>query len=298
MILAKLQTGEVGLAGFAVLLRAAYHAFSLGAAGLGFFSLLFGARLRVEDAGRLRRWRVLGAGLGLLAGLATTTAHVTMLAENGTPIDPEAWRVMVASHAGAAYGVAGTGLLLLSLSGLRGGTRLATAVGGLLICASYLLMGHSTQLTPRLPVAALLFVHLVLVAFWLGSLPALVLVLRGAPCAADLVQRWSRMAMVAVPVLGVAGLALAWSVLGGPRSLVASPYGLALLAKLAGVVLLIGFAAWNRYRLTPALFAAPEDAAPRLARSITAEAVVALVVLYTAAEMTSTSPPGFPHHMH
>ena len=37
--------------------------------------------------------------------------------------------------------------------------------------------------------------------------------------------------------------------------------------------------------------------ADQLARSVAAEAVVALLVLYAAAEMVSTSPEGFAHRM-
>jgi len=298
VILAKLQTGEIGLAGLAVPLRAAYYTFSLGGAGLGFFTLLFGTRQRAGDAARLRRWTAAAALLGLLFGFATIATHVAMLAEHGMPADSETWGIMLASGAGTSHALGGAGLLLLALSGFGARWTWLAATGGLVVCASYVFMGHSTQVVPRLPVACLLSVHLAVAAFWLGSLPALLLVLQQGHGAAPIVETWSRAAMIAVPVLLAAGLALSWSILGSLRDLIRSGYGWALVAKVIGVTVMLGFAAWNRYRLTPAIAAAQPGAAQRLARSIAAEAIVALLVLYAAAEMTSTSPPGFPHRMH
>ena len=74
-----------------------------------------------------------------------------------------------------------------------------------------------------------------------------------------------------------------------------SKYGWALLAKVAYVAVLLGFASWHRWRLTPALSAGAPGAGRRLARSIAFEAVVAFLVLYAAAEMVSTSPEGLVH---
>ena len=53
---------------------------------------------------------------------------------------------------------------------------------------------------------------------------------------------------------------------------------------------LLGFAAWHRYRLTPAPAAGAPGAGRRLSRSVMAEAAVALLVPYATAEMVSTSP--------
>ena len=160
-----------------------------------------------------------------------------------------------------------------------------------MVCASYALLGHTTELAPRPLLAGLLLVHLLVAAFWVGSLPPLAWAARrDGPGAARLVENWARVASVAVPVLVAAGLLLAWWILGGVGELLGSWYGWALLAKVALVAVLLGFAAWHRFRLTPALAARAPGAGARLARSVTAEAVVALLVLWAAAEMVSTSP--------
>jgi len=298
VILAALQTGEAGHAGAAVVLRAAYYAGSLGGAGLAFFALLFGARQEMADAARTRRWAAGAALLGIAAGVGALAAQVGVLTGGETLLDADIWGVVVASRAGISYALGGAGLLLVAL--LAFGRRWAApaALGGLLACASYAAVGHTTVLAPRPALAALLTIHLAVAAFWIGGLPPLAWASRReGPAAARLVEGWARVAALAVPVLAAAGLVLAWRILGGARQLFASWYGWALLAKVTLVSALLGFAAWHRYRLTLALAAGAPGAGRRLSRSVMAEAGVALLVLYAVAEMVSTSPEDLTHRV-
>ena len=291
MIPALLGGGEVGYAAAAVPLRAAHYAGNLGGAGLAFFALLFGSRLAAEDWARLRRWACGAAGLGILAGLGVLAAQAGALAGGETLLDAEVWGVVVRSRAGASYALGGLGLLLVALLALGPRWTAAAAAGGVLACASHLLLGHTTQGGPRPLLAGLLLVHLLVAAFWIGSLPPLARAARReGPRAARLVEDWARLAAVAVPALVAAGLLLAWWILGGIRQVLMSWYGWALLAKIASFAVLLGFASWHRWRLAPALSAGAPGAGRRLARSIAFEAVVALLVLYAAAEMVSASP--------
>lgn len=298
MILALLQGSELSYAA-AVVLRAAYYAGSLGGAGLAFFALLFGARLDPGDAGRLHRWAGGAALFGIVAGLGVLIAHVGVLMDGESLTDPDAWDIVLGSRAGTSYGAGGIGLLLVASLALGRRWAPLSAAGGVLVCASYALLGHTTSLSPRPLLAALLLVHLLCAAFWIGSLPPLAWAARrGGPQAACLVRNWAGAAAAAVPALVAAGLALAWWILDDLGQLIRSWYGLALLAKIGFVAALLGFAAWHRYSLTPALAAGLPGAGARLARSIAVEAVVALLVLYAAAEMVSASPPGLTHRMH
>ena len=173
------------------------------------------------------------------------------------------------------------------------------ATGGILACASYALLGHTTTLASRPLLAGLLLIHLVVAAYWIGSLPPLAWVSRrDGPGTARLVEDWARVAAMAVPVLVAAGLVLAWWILGDLGQLVGSWYGWALMAKVALVAVLLGFAAWHRFRLTPALAARTPGAGAKLARSVAVEALVVILVLYAAAEMVSTSPESVVHRMH
>nr|WP_264185722.1 CopD family protein [Roseicella aerolata] len=289
-----LRTGEVGWGGVAVVLRAAYYTGSLGGAGLAFFALLFGTRREV-DPRRLGRWAAGAALLGIAAGLGVLTAQVAELTGGEALGDREAWDVVLGSRAGASYGLGGIGLLLVAALALGSRWAAVAATGGVVACASYALLGHTTELAPRPLLAALLLVHLVVAAYWIGSLPPLAWAARrDGPGAARLVEDWARIAAGAVPVLVAAGLLLAWWILGGIGELLGSWYGWALLTKLSLVAVLLGFAAWHRFRLTPALASRAPEGGVRLARSVTAEAVVALLVLWAAAEMVSTSPGGMP----
>jgi hypothetical protein len=89
--------GEPGwAAGAAVVLpRAAYYAGSLGAAGLAFFALLFGARLETAEAVRLRRWAAGASLLGLAAAVGSLAAQVGSLTGRGTIADAEVWGVVL-----------------------------------------------------------------------------------------------------------------------------------------------------------------------------------------------------------
>ncbi|WP_043359682.1 copper resistance D family protein [Belnapia sp. F-4-1] len=299
MILTLLQGGELGWGAAAVVLRAAYYAGSLGGAGLAFFALLFGARLDPGDARRLRHWATSASMLAIVAALGALTAHVGVLMGGNSLTDPEGWSIILLSPAGASYGLGGVGLLLVATLGAGLNWTQFAAAGGLMVCASYTLLGHTTTVAPRPLLAGLLLVHLAVAAYWIGSLPPLAWVSRrDGPQAARLVEDWSRVAAIAVPVLVAAGLALAWWILGDLGQLVGSWYGWALMAKVAFVAILLAFAAWHRFRLTPALAARVPGAGARLARSVAVEAVVALLVLWAAAEMVSTAPTSVAHRMH
>ncbi|MER7055217.1 copper resistance protein CopC [Streptomyces sp. NPDC000351] len=87
--------------------------------------------------------------------------------------------------------------------------------------------------------------HLLATAVWLGGLVALLLTLRGCPDAGT-VARFSRTAFVSVTVLVVTGVYQSWRGLGSWPALTETTYGRLLLAKLAGVAVLLAAAAVSR----------------------------------------------------
>ncbi|NEE22119.1 copper resistance protein CopC/CopD [Streptomyces sp. SID7499] len=99
--------------------------------------------------------------------------------------------------------------------------------------------------------------HLLATGVWLGGLVALLLTLRRS--AGDdlpaVVPRFSRIAFASVTVLAVTGLYQSWRGLGSLSALTGTSYGRLLLAKLAGVCVLLLVAGYSR-RWT-ALIAAP-----------------------------------------
>lgn len=99
-----------------------------------------------------------------------------------------------------------------------------------------------------------MLLHATGVAFWLGALMPLAVLLRRKKGASLLVvQRFSRFAVAVVVILVLTGLALAAVQLESPSALFETKYGIILLIKLLLVAALLGLAALNRFRFTPAL---------------------------------------------
>ena len=291
MILELLGPGSDPLRALSVALRLAYYVACLGAAGLAIFTMGFGRLQEASDVASCRRLTLALVAAGLASSLAWLAAQVA-LASDGDPFDAEVWDMMLASRPGISVLVTWAGLLTMALATWTG--RIAwplAAVGVVAIAVSFTQVGHTTQHQPRWLLATALGVHLLAAAFWAGSLLPLMIASRQAgPQAASLVEGWARVASWVVAGLVVAGGTLAWLLVGQLDLLVTTAYGWALLGKVALVGALLGFAAWHRFRLTPALAAGAPGSGGRLAASIGWEIVVMALVFWAVAEMTSTSP--------
>jgi copper transport protein len=122
-------------------------------------------------------------------------------------------------------------------------------------------------------------------AVWIGGLIAIALMLAKSSDAspergAATVARFSAVGAWLVGALAVAGTVMAWRTVGTLR-LWENNYGIALLIKLGVVVVILGIAAWNRYRLLPAVVRAPRDKPARkiLSGAVRAEALLLVAVL-------------------
>jgi copper resistance protein D len=101
-----------------------------------------------------------------------------------------------------------------------------------------------------------------------------------------------------VSVLVLSGLINAWVLIGPEHALEAfgQVYGQVLIIKLVLVAAMLGFAAWNRWKLTPllrqAIAGSGEDTAVRRLRlSVGAETALAVVVLALVALLGTLEPP-------
>ena len=103
-------------------------------------------------------------------------------------------------------------------------------------------------------------------------------------------QRFSRLAVPVVGRLVLSGLGLAIVQLESFGALIETRYGIILLVKLMLVTVLLGLAALNRYRLTPAVAADPQNTRP-LIGSILIECVVVVGILAVVAGWRFTPPP-------
>ncbi len=163
----------------------------------------------------------------------------------------------------------------------------ALAAVGLSLAAS----GHAATAPPQGLTRPMVFLHGTGVAFWVGALaPLAAMTWRQADGTLAVLNRFSRVAVPVVGILMLSGLVLAIVQLQRAGALIDTDYGLILSTKLVLVAVLLGLAALNRYRLTPALARAASDARPLL-RSILAEGFVVAGILFVVAGWRFTPPP-------
>src|SRR5262249_33838250 len=136
-----------------------------------------------------------------------------------------------------------------------------------------------------------MFLHGAGVAFWLGALAPLLLLLRQPRAAVlPILNRFSTIAVPVVGLLALSGLTLVVVQLGSVAALVETRYGAILSIKLALVGALLALAGLNRFRLAPAV--ARDGTATRpLARSVLLECILALAILAVVAGWRFTPPP-------
>lgn len=231
------------------------------------------------------------AGLALVAaviGFMLRGAALTGGADGMT--DPEMLDLLWQTPVGGAltFRLAGAALIMAGLFVPRVGHWISLA-GGVLAMWSFAQIGHVPGLE-QYGVRVLLLLHLLGIAFWIGILGPLRVLSRGPEhleSAAHLGHQFGQAASVIVPVLILAGLLMAWLLLGDLTALATTGYGQTLLAKLVLVGVVLTLAAANKLRFVPAMQAGDAQAGRRLARSIEIETAVILVVLAATATLTS-----------
>ncbi len=251
---------------------------ALTAAGAAFFLAFVGdGATGTAAAGRwVRRAAVVGAA----GAAATVVAQAALASGRGVTALTDASVLRPALTGGLGWQ---TAALLVGLAAvvlvplLRGIAADAVALyGGLVVAGSYAFWGHATEAEQSWISIGADVVHVAVAAVWAGGVLALFVLLRArladrrhpadgdydeAPilASARLVVGFSTAALVSVTLLWLAGGAMAWQTVGSPGALLDSGYGRALAIKLGLVVVLMAMAAYNRFRLVPAII---DDAEP------------------------------------
>jgi copper transport protein len=207
---------------------------------------------------------------------------------------PLVWRTGFENSYGTAACIAAVASLL-ALAALRlrhaASARILALAAAALAGVALASTGHASAASPQWLTRPAVFLHVVAIAFWIGALLPLGLLLReGGPSAAAL-ARFSRAIPFAVAPLVAAGIVLAVIQVGEPAALWTTAYGRVLLAKLALLVALFGLAAINRWRLTGAAAAGEAVARKRLVRATAAELVLAVAIFGVVATWRFTPPP-------
>jgi copper transport protein len=240
-------------------------------------------------------------------------------------LPPESGATQTAARRAGLIGLAGSLLLLvlalLSLGNARARTQVLTqlVLAAVLAACFALWRRHAAWIVAALAGVALTFrnlpsgrwqalvnpLHVTAASLWIGSLLVLVVaglpaVLRGSVPAdrregliAEMVARFSNLALAAAALLGATGVTTAWLHLKYLSALWTTSYGYALIAKLCVVAIVAALGAWNWRRMRPRLGA--EGAARILQRSATTELVFAGIVLAITAVLVSLPAPRLPH---
>ena len=136
-------------------------------------------------------------------------------------------------------------------------------------------IGHPAAIHPMLSIPSKI-VHLLAGAIWLGGLIWLVTVIHREdvdfPAEARRVSSTALVCVIAILLSGVLQTAL---FVNAPGDLIHSGYGRLALIKVAGLVVLIGLGAFNRFLLLPAV----EDSSIRPALSRTVRQEIAIVII-------------------
>lgn len=285
-----------GVTAVEILVKTAVSAGSLAAAGSA-LALLSLRRFDGAAARSVRRTAVAGAAFAAAASVLRIPVRASFLMGGSMAgaFEPAIVGMVVESPLGTSLWVRLGGLALVGLVVVdRRAARAAAGLGAVLVCASFAFRGHSLE-EPRIVLGGLVALHLLGLAFWVGVFaPLHRLAGRDAHAAGALAAEFSAWAVRIVPALAAAGAALFVILTVDPLAALATPYGQLLAAKLALFTLLLGLAALNRYRLTPALQMRTLRAGANLRRSIRLEALVVLAILATTATVTTVASPERP----
>ena len=242
----------------------------------------------------------------VLAGAATLllVAHLLAWLREATPghsLDTD-WTSRALGTGPGAMELWRIGLTLVALwaAVLARRPRVAAvfALGALAVSGA---IGHPAAIVPlaSIPAKAL---HLIASALWLGGL--LWLAVAGTSDHASFhreAQRVSSVALIAVIVVALSGAAQSFIFLPSVGALVTTAYGWLVVAKVAGMVILIAFGAHHRYRVLPALggvnapasskyLVAGADGAKVLRRSVWREIGVMAIVIALGGLLAYVSP--------
>jgi putative copper resistance protein D len=281
--------------GVSVILRALGFIAIFQAAGMAIFMATFQAMLTPATASGLRRTGLAAAVAALLLVAIHFTMEPARLGGDLAAIANAGLRdIVLHSSLAEAFAWRACGLLLLIIGfalPARSG-QLISLLGALLLLIAFTRTGHATTHSPRFLLAALLLSHIATVAFWFGSLLPLRRVATREPptAAARIVETFSRLALWLVPLLAVAGIALAILLLQDWSNL-ATPYGRLVLLKVVLFSVLMMLAALNRRRYGPALASGVPRAATAFSRVVLAEFILIAAVLGTTAALTTFHSP-------
>ncbi|WP_262347554.1 copper resistance CopC/CopD family protein [Nocardioides dongxiaopingii] len=263
---------------------------------------------RTNLADRSRGWLVRTARVGAVAtavawliGLPLTAMYL-LGGDTGSLTRGSTWAILsTTEYAVTTVVVLGVGLGAVLLgAGLPDAVRGRVALVAVVVAAcAPALVGHTRAESPEWLVVGADMLHLLAGSVWLGGLLALALTLvdlaeRGT-LGAEVLARFSGIAAGVLAALVITGSFLAWRIIGSVGALFDTGYGQLLLVKIVAALVAVAIAAWNRWRLLPAMQQTARRKERRagarvVARATAAEAGVLVVVLLLTGFLVDRSP--------
>jgi copper transport protein len=258
----------------AALLRGLGLTAVMGAVGLLFFSIGVGEQ---SEPRRFVSWL---AGVGALLMTAHAVAWVSHLAEHG--LSTQVASGALATRIGEMELLRTAAAVLTAWAvALARRAKLALFFGVLCLLVSGAI-GHTAAIHSAWSIPAKIL-HLLSGSVWLGGLLWLVWIFRNDTRSfVSQARRVSSIALIAVIVVAFSGVNQTFLFLSTPSDLIRTGYGLLVLAKVAGLLILVALGAYNRYRLVPALAAERADLPVpdrTLYRSVLQEIVIMTIVI-------------------
>lgn len=268
--------------------------------------------LRRHDVTLMPRTVRVAAGIAVLA--AAALVPLAALRTLGLPASdillPGEWLPAVTWQPLAVVTVTTIGLLP-SVAARHPRASAIAAVGAALAVLAPILTGHSSTKQPLWLMVVGDGVHLIAAAIWLGGLLCLGVFLRqsgaraadgsrltDASVAAHVVRRFSTVAALSAIALMISGTVMATIILGDLALVVATGYGRTFLIKVGLVAVAVGIAAYNRYRLVPAIRRSPSANGGwlRLRSTVAREIAVIGAALIATGILVGLSPAGHTTH--
>ncbi len=241
---------------------------------------------------------IAGAVLTLVQWLATALA---MVGGNMALLDAEMLGFLAFETPMGISGVARLSLLaVLAMAVL--GVRRARWLHGLLAVGAIATLAWSGHAGASEGVVGAIhrasdIVHLIAASAWLGMLALLLGAIfqrTSTPVLIAALRRFAGPGTLIVAALLVSGLINLWAIvgIGALPQLIASDYGRVLGLKLVLFTVMLGFAALNRWHLTPRLQGPSGAPARRLQNSVSLETGLAVGVILAVAALGTMSPTG------
>ncbi len=263
---------------------------ALFASGTVIYLILFDT-IKARSSFNGRRMTGLFALIGLISALTSyALAGAKLTGDIAGAFDPEMLGILWQTPVGTALllRVLGFSFIIIGLFSGKMSKNLM-AIGCLVVLGSFVQTGHVADI-PNFLLQILLLIHLIGIASWVGVLfPLYRLSADSAQIAttAEIAHRFGRLAVLFVPILLFAGGWLAYRLVNSLTNLFTTGYGQTLLIKVVIVTGLLGLAAANKLRFTPALRAGDSASLKNLKYSVLAEIMLVIFILSITAVLTS-----------